>query len=110
MINTIIGLIFTFYLSFLPDFINSNSDYIKNEKRNFLTENQSAKNTLKLYQDVDNKNINFNVFENAIKGYSQLLKNGDLTNENLLSIIDFSKSAKEKRFFILDLKNKKTVF
>lgn len=45
----------------------------------------------------------------AFNGYHYLKQKNLLSNDSLLTIIDFSKSSTEKRFFILDLKNEKII-
>jgi hypothetical protein len=50
-----------------------------------------------------------NAFEVAYKGYEQLLKKGSIARENILSICDFSQSSRRKRFYIIDLKEKKVL-
>lgn len=50
------------------------------------------------------------VFDNAIKGYETLLASGNVKNENVLSIIDFSLPSNTKRLFVIDLANAKLLF
>ena len=50
--------------------------------------------------------LDFNVFKQAMDGYNSI----DLTNRNLLSIIDYSKPSFEKRFFIIDIENHKLLY
>ncbi|MGL4687943.1 MAG: murein L,D-transpeptidase catalytic domain family protein, partial [Fusobacteriaceae bacterium] len=60
----------------------------------------------RLYKDLNlEKEIDFKVFKIALKGYSKI----DNKKKKLLTIIDFSKPSSEKRFYVIDLKNKKTV-
>ena len=49
-------------------------------------------------------------FTSAIKGYEYLKLKGKIGNENILSIVDFSKPSSQKRLFVLDLKNFKVLF
>jgi hypothetical protein len=49
------------------------------------------------------KEISFEVFNSAIAGYNQIDK---IHKKNIISIIDFSKPSTEKRFLVIDLKNK----
>lgn len=49
-------------------------------------------------------------FDNAIKGYSYYKDHGMLTNENILTIIDFSLPSDKPRIFVLDVKNFKLLF
>jgi hypothetical protein len=51
--------------------------------------------------------ISLHIFSSAINGYRQL---DLLKNKNILSIIDYSKSSGENRFFVIDLENKKLLF
>lgn len=45
-------------------------------------------------------------FEYAYKGYKKLLNRGLIAKENILSVVDFSQSSKNKRLYILDIENK----
>ena len=49
-------------------------------------------------------------FEYAIRGLEKLKEKGQLTNESILSIADFSQSSSKKRLYIIDLKNYKVLF
>lgn len=49
------------------------------------------------------------VFEMALHGMEKL-KNANLINSDILSIIDFSKSSTEKRLFVIDLDNYELLF
>jgi len=50
------------------------------------------------------------VFDYAMKGFNYMKGMGTLANEQVISIVDFSKPSSEKRLFILDLKNYKVLF
>jgi L,D-transpeptidase catalytic domain len=50
--------------------------------------------------------LDYNIFKQALDGYNSI----DLTNKNLLSIIDYSKPSYEKRFFIIDIENHKLLY
>jgi hypothetical protein len=50
--------------------------------------------------------LDYNIFKQAFDGYNSI----ELTNKNLLSIIDYSKPSNEKRFFIIDIENHKLLF
>jgi L,D-transpeptidase catalytic domain len=45
-------------------------------------------------------------FEYAYKGYRNLLERGLLAKQNIISVIDFSQSSKNKRLYIIDVENK----
>ena len=55
---------------------------------------------------LENK-LTFEIFKIAIKGSARI---ENLTKKNVITIIDFSKSSTEKRFFVIDLENKKLIF
>jgi len=46
------------------------------------------------------------VFQLALKGQKKLESDGKLKNPNILTIIDFSQSSRNKRLYILDLHNR----
>ncbi len=50
------------------------------------------------------------VFDYAMKGFSFIKEKGYVDNDNIISIVDFSKPSSEKRLFIIDLKNYKVLF
>lgn len=49
-------------------------------------------------------------FDCAIKGFSFMKNVGDVSNKNIISIIDFSKPSSKKRLFVIDLANCKLLF
>jgi hypothetical protein len=51
-----------------------------------------------------------NVFDMAIKGLKKLQSSGKLQNPDILTIADYSQSSNKKRFYVIDLKNKKLLF
>jgi hypothetical protein len=76
---------------------NSSSDIISDEDYNQLL-------ITSLYTDCElTDKLDYNVFKQAMDGYSSI----DLANKKLLSIIDYSKPSNEKRFFIIDVENRK---
>ncbi|MGN6492479.1 MAG: murein L,D-transpeptidase catalytic domain family protein [Agriterribacter sp.] len=50
------------------------------------------------------------VLELALKGFNKLSVRGKLNRDSILSIVDFSKSSREKRLYVIDLKNAKLLF
>ncbi len=62
---------------------------------------------ISLYTDCELEDkLDYNVFKNAMDGYNSI----DLQNKKLLSIIDYSKPSTEKRFFIIDVENRKLLY
>ncbi len=51
--------------------------------------------------------VSFEVFNTAMLGY---LRIENLKKKNLLTVIDYSKPSTQKRFFVIDLKNKKLLY
>jgi hypothetical protein len=50
------------------------------------------------------------VFDYAMKGFSYMKETGNLANEQIISIVDFSKPSSQKRLFVIDIKNYKVLF
>lgn len=65
-----------------------------------------------VYQKIIQKGFDLSrdVFNMAYTGFEKLNNIGKLSNDSLLTIIDFTKSSKEKRMFVVDLKSKEVVF
>ncbi|MGL5052246.1 MAG: murein L,D-transpeptidase catalytic domain family protein, partial [Cetobacterium sp.] len=58
----------------------------------------------KLYNEIGlNGKLNYDTFKTALNGYKKI----DGKKKQLLTIIDYSKPSTEKRFFVIDIKNKK---
>jgi L,D-transpeptidase catalytic domain len=49
-------------------------------------------------------------FELAYKGYYKLVEAGKVNRPGILSIVDFSKSSNQKRFFIIDMNSAKILY
>jgi hypothetical protein len=50
------------------------------------------------------------ILQLAMKGFDKMMRRGTLNKDSILSIVDFSKSSREKRFFVIDLKNRELLF
>ena len=50
------------------------------------------------------------VFELALKGLKKLDTIGKLQNHDVITIVDYSQSSKQKRLYVIDLKNQKLLF
>lgn len=70
------------------------------------TEVVSVFDSLKL----DKLGLSKDAFNKAVKGVSFLAKAGKVTNQNIVSIVDFSLASNKKRLFVVDLKNYKLLF
>lgn len=54
--------------------------------------------------------ISEEVFSLALKGFSKLQASNRLSKDSILAIVDFSKSSREKRLYIIDLKTQALKF
>ena len=83
----------------------------------FFTSFSKKTNTWEPPEDINTKQLwidcrletvlSFEVFNTAVTGYRKL---GGFKKENLITIIDYSKPSTEKRFFVLDIENKKLLY
>jgi hypothetical protein len=94
-------ILFTFLISFVS-FFSPADDEGKN-----VEHEKNIDNTLSLYEkcNLDGK-LTYCIFENAIESLDEL----EFDNENLITIIDFSKPSTEKRLYVIDLKNQKLLY
>jgi hypothetical protein len=62
-----------------------------------------------IYQQISAAGVNLSeeVFSFALSGFDKLQAQGKLNRDSILTIIDFSRSSKEKRMFVVDLKSQK---
>ncbi|WP_163325371.1 murein L,D-transpeptidase catalytic domain family protein [Draconibacterium mangrovi] len=90
-------------LTFLPPINNSsNTDKVTFNE----TESIVVFNNLESYSDKPD----FVVFDKAWQGYTELKKQLRVGNKNILTIIDFSVSSKEKRMWVIDLEKEKILY
>jgi L,D-transpeptidase-like protein len=54
---------------------------------------------------LDELGLNTRVFRMALKGMQKLKKMGRLTNDHILSIVDFSQPSVQKRLYVIDMEN-----
>lgn len=59
---------------------------------------------------LDLSGLSQQAFDYAKKGLNSLLEKGQLMNDSIISIVDFSQPSSAKRLYILDLKNYKLLF
>lgn len=62
-----------------------------------------------IYQSLGNSDLSSEAFSFAYQGYRQLLLEKVMEKKNILTVIDFNKSSKEKRLFIIDLHKQKVI-
>ncbi|MFD2247318.1 murein L,D-transpeptidase catalytic domain family protein [Pontibacter ruber] len=64
-----------------------------------------------LYEQMglQQQGLRFEVFDKALTGYYNLKREGRLSDKQVLTIVDFTKSSTNKRLWVLDLENKKVL-
>jgi len=74
-----------------------------------ITTDSISNQAEELYDSLKLKNLGLKkeAFDYAYKGYHHLAEEGELNNEDLLTICDFSQSSKKKRLYLIDLKEYK---
>jgi hypothetical protein len=63
----------------------------------------------RIYKMLGENDLSAATFRSALKGYFNLQEKKMLAN-NILTIVDYSKSCNQKRFFVIDLQQKKVVY
>ena len=65
-----------------------------------------------LYQAIQFNHAppSYDVFYRALNGYFKLKKASLISTKEILTIIDFKRSANQKRLWVIDIKNKKVLF
>ena len=65
-----------------------------------------------LYESLDLEKLGLSrqAFAYALKGYQQLQEKGQLLNDAVLSVIDFSLPSTQKRFFVIDLNSDRLLY
>jgi hypothetical protein len=59
---------------------------------------------------LDSLGLSQDAFNYALKGYTDMVSNGEVKKSNLLSIVDFSLPSSKKRLFIIDVATGKLLF
>jgi len=79
---------------------------------NSSVNNDQASDKLSIYDNLQLASLGLSkeAFEFGIKGFENLLAAGKLHNDQIISIVDFSRASSKKRLFVIDLKNSKVLF
>ncbi len=75
--------------------------------------NEPSENYSNMLYDSLNLNsvgLSKQAFDHAIKGFDYLIKTGEIKNDNIISIADFSLPSSAKRLFVIDLSKVELVF
>jgi hypothetical protein len=81
------------------------SSYIKDDYNNALP---LQSHELKRMPDLGF--ISYEVFEKAVRGFRKILASRNLNDQTLLTIVDFDKHSRKRRFFVLDFERRKVLF
>ena len=98
-----------FILSILVTFNATNSitptlaQIVRRAEEAFVSLNQY---TLALFNEINDQHLSLEVFEIAVKGYSELSLKNKLKNKKFLTIVDMSLSANTERMFIIDMEKR----
>ena len=75
-----------------------------------LTNAVTAASLLFYNTGLSEKGLPFDAFMSAMKGFSKLRSKNMIGEDSILTIVDFTKSSKEKRLYVVDLKNQDILF
>jgi hypothetical protein len=103
------------FMIHLPFAFSGNRHFSVKAKTNSTNKEVSTSAIFSTAKMYDSLKLNFSglseqAFSYAGKGYDYLKLKGKIGNENILSIVDFSRPSSQKRLFIIDLKNFKVLF
>lgn len=70
----------------------------------------SAADLLYAAAGLENFGVSRPVFEMAMKGFDRLSREGQVSADSILTIVDFSKSSRQKRLVVIDLKSQDVLF
>jgi len=97
------------------------ADYLTNKKAKTATllkdstmvnanESVSRYSTLYGQMKLDSMGLSQAAFTYALQGYNDLVSNGSIKNDHILSIVDFSLPSTKKRLFVIDVTTGKLLF
>ncbi len=103
LIITLLFFIFTILSClYLPTGFGKSNNY---SFKNFKLSTKELKSATLLYDklNLDNLGLSQEAYLMGLKGFEHLKSQGKLRNENVITIIDFSKPSSSKRLFIIDI-------
>lgn len=62
-----------------------------------------------IYENLNDESLSYELLSKGLQGYWHLRSQGLLRNEQYLTLVDFSKSANEPRFYLIDLEKHRIV-
>jgi hypothetical protein len=87
--------------------VATKKDTIATADTSTIIKKVSLSNTLFTELNLQQAGLSMQALDYAVKGYQKLVDEGAVTNDQYLTIVDFSQSSRSKRFYILDMKNHK---
>ena len=74
--------------------------------------NKGATRSSVLYEDLqlDQRGLSRQAFEYALQGFEYLRQNGEIENQDVISIVDFSLPSSARRLFVIDLNSQKILY
>jgi len=63
-----------------------------------------------LYQRLSEPDLPLTAFQSSIEVYRRLAEEGQITNDRVITIIDFTKPISQERLFVIDLVGEKIIF
>ena len=63
-----------------------------------------------LYQRLSEPDLPLTAFQSSIEVYRQLAEEGQITNDRVITIIDFTKPSNQERLFVIDLIGEKIIY
>jgi hypothetical protein len=110
--SLLVGL-FSFPFAFAKS-VEKRATYFKNTVSNFTVNDliPTLPSAVSVYDSLklNLSGLNRKAFELAQKGFEKLRVRGEILNDNIISIIDFSLPSTEKRLYVVDLKNYKVLY
>lgn len=88
----------------------TNTDNTADVTATVSNDNENNKSAIYDNLKLESLGLSKEAFEYGIKGFEFLLAKGKLHNDQIISIVDFSKASSKKRLFVIDLKNSKVLF
>jgi hypothetical protein len=98
-------LLTTAILMFYQSGFNLNSG-----KKIYKLSSENALSARELYDSLKIQSLSYHVFELAYNGYLVVKDQNKLSRPEIITIIDYTKSSKEKRLFVIDLFSKRLIF
>ena len=101
--------LFSFIISFLFILL---PDSLKSSARNNLRPEKyiATDNFQNLYTEINEPELNFEGFINALTGFDSLVRSHNELNNQILTFIDYSKPSTQKRLFVIDIQHKKILY